>query len=191
MFQLTKTQAVICFSTFSAVVAIFFFSAPAIAEGEDPSHSIKESTKRGVLIKKILPMPDVFTWNNHEVRFKESWMEKNPNGHHNLLCFQLIVDNSATEEMALQGKTNRSMEFREEGKRGKTLIIGTTVFFPLRSFKRIGRGRGLGEVVHYVEIKDPRTRKVSLRVHTMDHETDISKPTDTVLTFDDLRPEGN
>lgn len=178
-----------CIPLFVALAASLVIACPAWAEGEDPSHSVKESTKRGLLLKKVIPMPDVFEWNNHEVRFKESWLEKNPNGHHNLLCFQLIVDNSATEELALQGKSNRSMEFREEGKKRKTLIIGTTVFYPWRSLRRVGRGRGLGEVIHYVEIKDPRTRRVSFRVHTMNHDTDVATPTETVLTFDDLRPE--
>jgi len=169
-----------------AVIFALLVSCPAFAEGEDPSHSIKESIKRGLLIKKVIPMPDVFDWNKHEVSFKEAWLERNPSGHHNLLCFRLTVDNSATEELALQSKTSRSMEFREEGAKRKTFIIGTTVFYPLRSLKHVGRGRGLGEVVHYVEIKDSATKKVSLRIHTMNHETDLSKPTDVVLTFDDL-----
>ena len=186
MLKLTKSLDTTRFSTV-AMAAIFFFPSAAFAEGEDPSHSTKKSNKRGLLIKRVFPMPDVFNWNNHEVRFKESWMERNPNGHHDLLCFQLIVDNSSTEELALQGKTNRSMEFHEVGKKGKTLIIGSTVFYPFRSFKRIGRGRGLGEIVHYVEIKDPRTSKVSFRIHTMNHDTDVSQPTNIVLTFDELR----
>jgi len=187
MSVLPKTSAFNAFLAAASIVAPLIFTVPALAEGENPSHSTKESAKRGLLIKKVFPMPDVFNWNNHEVAFKESWMEKNPSGHYNLLCFQLIVNNSATEELALQSKTNKSMEFREEGNKGKTLIIGTTVFYPFRSFKRIGRGRGLGEVIHYVEIKDPRTRKVSFRIHTMDHETDTSKPTDLVIVFDELR----
>ena len=156
-----------------------------LAEGEDPSHSSKESAKRELLIKKVYPMPDVFDWNNHEVSFQESWMERNPNDRHNLLCFRLLVDNSPTKELALQKNANRSMEFREEGSRGDVFVISRSVFYPLRNIKRIGRGSG--EIVHYAEIKDSRVRKVALRIYTNDHNTDTHEKTSVVLNFDDLR----
>jgi hypothetical protein len=156
---------------------------PCFAEGEVPSHSSEEATKRELLIKKVFPLPEVFDWNGHEVVFKESWLEKPASqGHHNLLCFRFAIDQSLTKEFSIQKKTNRSMEFREEGTKGETLLIGTSVFFPLRNFAKIGKG--LGEIVHYVEIKNPRTKKVALRLCTTNHDTDTVEKTDTVLRFD-------
>ncbi len=158
---------------------------PCFAEGEIPSHSSEESVKRELLIKKVFPLPEVFDWNGHEVSFKESWLEKPAEGgHYNLLCFRLSVDQSLTKEFSIQKKSNRSMEFREEGTKGETLLIGTSVFYPLRNFAKIGKG--LGEIVHYVEVKNPRAKKVMLRLYTNNHDTDTLEKTETVLRFDEL-----
>lgn len=168
------------------VFSIMAIVPPCFAEGELPSHSSEESIKRELLIKKVFPMPGVFEWNGHEVTFKESWVEKPaPGGHYNLLCFRLSVDNSLTKEYAIQRKTNRSMEFRETGTKGQTLLIGSSVFYPLRNFAKFGKG--LGETVHHVEMKNPFAKKIALRVCTYNHDTDSLEKTDTVLTFDGLR----
>ncbi len=79
------------------------------------------------------------------------------------------------------------MEFREEGTKGDTLLIGTSVFYPLRNFAKLGKG--LGEIVHYVEMKNPFARRLVLRVCTTNHDTDLVDRTDTLLKFDDLRPK--
>lgn len=164
-------------------ISLAMTALPCFAEGEVPSHSSEESIKRELLIKKVFPLPEVFDWNGHEVVFKESWLEKpTSGGHYNLLCFRLSIDQSLTKEFSIQKKTNRSMEFREEGTKGETLLIGTSVFYPLRNFAKIGKG--LGEIVHYVEVKNPRAKKVALRLCTNNHNTDTVEKTETVLRFD-------
>ncbi|MCC7531639.1 MAG: hypothetical protein IT342_24255 [Candidatus Melainabacteria bacterium] len=167
-------------------ISLAMTALPCFAEGEIPSHSSEESNKRELLIKRVFPLPEVFDWNGHEVAFKESWLERPASaGHYNLLCFRLSVDQSLTKEFSIQKKSNRSMEFREEGTKGETLLIGTSVFYPLRNFAKIGKG--LGEIVHYVEIKNPNAKKVALRVYTNNHDNDTLEKTETVLRFDLLQ----
>jgi len=164
----------------------FFFAMtvlPSLAEGELPSRSSEEAVKRGLLIKKVFPMPEVFDWNDHEVRIKESWYERNPGGRFNLLCFKLLIDESPTLELATQRREFRSMEFREDGGK-ETALIGTSVSYPLRNLTKFKRG--LGELVHYVEIKNPAAKKVVIRLYTLNHTTDQPERTKAVLTFDDL-----
>ena len=171
-------------ATFLWLLAFWLASSllPAFAEGEIPSHTSQESIKRGLLIRKIYPLPGFFDWNGHQVSFKECWVESpSPTGMHELLCFRFLIDESPTKEFSLQRNNNRSMDFKEEGSRKSTLIIGHSVFFPLRNFAKIGKG--LGEIVHYAELKDRDVRTVALRLYTTNHETDIPEKTDTVLNF--------
>lgn len=132
-------------------------------------------------------MPDVFDWENHEVSFKECWYEKPaPGGYHNLLCFRLVVDQSTTQELEIQKSSDRSMEFREEGSKGKILLTGTHINYPLRNFKIKQIRKGMGEIMHWIEIKEPDTKQLKLRIYTMNHKTDLTNRSDVVLTFDDL-----
>lgn len=164
---------------------------PASAEGELPSRSAEESAKRGLLIKKLFPMPDVFDWENHEVSFKECWYEKPAiGGRHNLLCFRFRVDQSTTQELEIQKTADRSMEFREEGSKGKILLSGTQINYPLRNFKLKQIRKGMGEIMHWIEIKDPETMRLALRVYTMNHRTDLIGKSKVVLTFDDMYRDG-
>jgi hypothetical protein len=155
---------------------------PCFAEGEIPSHTSVESIKRGLLIRKLYPLPSVFDWSGHQVSFKECWVETHsPTGMYDLLCFRFLIDDSPTKEFSVQRNNNRSMDFREEGSRKKTLIIGHSVFFPLRNFAKIGKG--LGEIVHYAELKDSNVWAVALMLYTINHDTDNTERTDTVLNF--------
>lgn len=164
-----------------------FFPAASFAEGELPSRTSEEAAKRGLLIRKLFPMPDVFDWENHEVSFKECWYEKPaPGGYHNLLCFRLVVDQSTTQELEIQKSSDRSMEFREEGSKGKILLTGTHINYPLRNFKIKQIRKGIGEIMHWIEIKEPDTKQLKLRIYTMNHKTDLTNRSDVVLTFDDL-----
>lgn len=162
----------------------------AFAEGENPSHSSAESIKRKLFIKKVFPMPAVFEWNKHEVTFKECWVERPaPGGNHNLLCFRLLLNQSSTEEMEVQKRSNRSIELREVGSKAKTLLSGTHVNYPWRNFKLKKIRNGIGELMHWIEIKEPETKRVSMQIYTMNHDTDRSEKTDVILTFDDLQEQ--
>lgn len=141
-----------------------------------------------MFIKKIFPVPDVFDWNKHEITFKECWYERPASGaRHNLLCFRLIVDQSSTEELEIQKRNNRSIELHEVGNLGRTLLSGVHINYPLRNFKINRIRRGMGELMHWIEIKEPETKRISMRVYTMNHDTDQTEKTDVVLTFDDLQ----
>ncbi|HNB23484.1 MAG TPA: hypothetical protein PKZ32_13770 [Candidatus Melainabacteria bacterium] len=170
-----------------AVCLTMLLPERALSEGELPSRSSLEASKRGILIRKLYPMPDVFDWNNHEVSFKECWYEKPAaGGRHNLLCFRLLVDGSTTQELEIQKTSDRSIEFREDGSKGKTLLSGTQINYPLRNFKLKQIRKGMGEIMHWIEIKDPDTKRVNLRIYTMNHTTDLIDRSNVVLTFDDL-----
>jgi len=173
------------------VLLIFILPLPVSAEGELPSRSSEEAAKRGVLIKKLFPMPDVFDWHGHEVSFKECWYERPAaGGRHNLICFRLRVDQSTTQELEIQKTTDRSLEFREEGSKGRTLLSGVHVNYPLRNFKLKQIRKGMGEIMHWIEVKEPDTKRVAMRVYTMNHRTDLIDKSNTVLTFDDLYKDG-
>jgi|GEM_PF-5980513 len=189
MFSFSKGKACFYLTVLTCLTSLAV--VPSMAEGELPSLSSEESVKRGVFIKKLFPMPDVFDWENHEVSFKECWYEKPAvGGRHNLLCFRFRVDQSTTQELEIQKTADRSMEFREEGSKGKILLSGTQINYPLRNFKLKQIRKGLGEIMHWIEIKDPQTERVALRVYTMNHRTDLIGKSKVVLTFDDMYRDG-
>ncbi|HIA53129.1 MAG TPA: hypothetical protein EYN91_13750 [Candidatus Melainabacteria bacterium] len=82
------------------------------------------------------------------------------------------------------------MEFREEGSKGKILLSGTQINYPLRNFKLKQIRKGMGEIMHWIEIKDPETMRLALRVYTMNHRTDLTGKSNVVLTFEDLYKNG-
>ncbi len=170
-----------------SLAILLAITASASFAGEEQSRSIKESTKREIFIKEVVARPQKFEWEGHAVKLGECWLERNvPSGKLPFICFRLEIDQSFTEELAIQKNKNRSIEFREEGRVGKTLVIASTVIYPIRNYLSRLR-KGTGEIVHFIELPIPLPKRVAIRLCTHNHETDTVEPTNVVLRFEDLR----
>ncbi len=157
--------------------------SPCLAESEAQSRSIKESTKRGIFLQEVIPRPRSFEWSGHSVSVGECWLERNTEMQKApFLCFRLSIDQSLTEELAIQKNKFRSIEFREEGSVNKTEVISSTVFYPMRNYLSRLR-KGTGEIVHFAELPTPVPKRIAIRLYTNNHETDVHEKSETVLRF--------